>query len=44
MVCAVLGCKMARAMGIVVRAVVERGEIKWVCIKCKGLESLTIRV
>ena len=42
MVCAVLGCKVARAVGVMVRAMVERTEIKWVCIKCKRLESLTV--
>ena len=34
MVCVVLGCKVARAVGVVARAVAERGEAKWVRNKC----------
>ena len=44
MVCVVLGCKVARVVGVMARAVAERGEVKWVCIKCMGLRFLAIRV
>ena len=44
MVCAVLECKVACAVGVVARAVAERGEVKWVYIKCMGLRFLVIQV
>ena len=38
----VLGRKVARAVGVVVRAVAERGEVKWVLIKCMWLRFLVV--
>ena len=38
----ILGCKMSSTMGVAARVVVERGGVKWVCIKCMRLRVLAV--